>query len=138
MVKKLISKHPEHINARGGHFGTALHAASRENHVEVAQSLLEHGADINARGQLEWTSLHVPSRYRRVEIGRWLLEHGADMNARKNNHWTPLHLVASNGCLELVGTLSGMVRIVPLRTTKGIPRCTERQKTDTSISHGYC
>jgi len=107
VVGNLISKHSEHVNARGGLFGTALHAASRGNHVEVAQSLLEHGAEINARRWKGWTPLHVASRFGQLEMGRWLLEHGADMNARKDNQWTPLHLAATNGCLELVGTLLG-------------------------------
>ncbi len=51
MVEKLISEHPEHVNARGGACGTALHAASRSNRVKVVQSLLKHGADVNALGR---------------------------------------------------------------------------------------
>ena len=50
VVEKLIRAHPEHVSARGGSLGTALHAASRLNHLKIVQSLLKHGADVNAPG----------------------------------------------------------------------------------------
>ena len=50
VIEKLITEHPECINARGGALGTALHAASTRNHLKVVQSLLRHGADVNAPG----------------------------------------------------------------------------------------
>ncbi len=107
LVKKLINKRPEHVNARGGRFGTALHAASRRNHVEIAQSLLEHGTTVDARGYKGYTPLHVASRWRSNEIGRWLLEHGADVNAKLDYSFMPLHLAVYQGQFELVRTLLG-------------------------------
>ena len=50
VVEKLIRAHPEHVSARGGALRTALHAASRMNHLKIVQSLLKHGADVNAPG----------------------------------------------------------------------------------------
>ncbi len=55
VVEKLISEHPEHVNARGGACGTGLHVASRSNRIKVVQSLLKHGAEVNALGQWERT-----------------------------------------------------------------------------------
>jgi ankyrin repeat protein len=105
MVEKLIGKHPEHLNARGGAIGTALHAASKRNHVTIVQCLLKHGADVNALGQWERTPLHMALVWGRLEIGQMLLEHGADVNAKQEDHWTPLHLAARNGYFEFVQTL---------------------------------
>ena len=105
MVEKLISEHPEHLNARGGAIGTALHAASKRNHVTVVQSLLKHGADANALGQWERTPLHMALVWARLEVGFLLLDHGADVNAKQEDQWTPLHLAARNGYFEFVQTL---------------------------------
>jgi ankyrin repeat protein len=105
VVEKLLSKHPEHVNARGGAFGTALHAAATRNHLSVAQTLLRHGADVNSLGQWERTPLHIASVWGHLEIARWLLDHGADVNAKQDDHWTPLHEAANNGHVGLVRAL---------------------------------
>ena len=105
VVEKLISEHLEHVNARGGAFGTALHAAATRNHVDVGQLLLKYGADVNSLGQWEQTPLHIASVWDHLDIGRWLLEHGADVNAKQDDHWTPLHEAANNGHFELVRAL---------------------------------
>jgi ankyrin repeat protein len=107
MVEKLISEHPEHINARGGGGGTALHAALDRNRLKIVQSLLKHGADVNALGWKKRTPLHFASLEGHLEIGRWLLEHSADVNAKQDDLWTPLHLAALNGHFELVRALLG-------------------------------
>ena len=105
VVENLLSEHPEHIATRGGACGTALHAASRRNHVNIAQSLLNHGADVNALGQWERTPLHIALVWQNLHIARWLLEHGANVNAKQDDHWTPLHLAARNGFFEFVQLL---------------------------------
>jgi ankyrin repeat protein len=67
VVEKLISEHPEHVNSRGGAYGTALHAAARRNHLKVGQSLLEHGADVNALGS---GSGHLCTSHRDWDISK--------------------------------------------------------------------
>lgn len=37
------------INAQGGYYGNALHAASHRSHKQVVQLLLDEGADVNAQ-----------------------------------------------------------------------------------------
>jgi hypothetical protein len=107
VVEKLVDEHPEHVSARGGACGTALHAASNWNHLKIVQSLLKHGADVNALGQWELTPLHIASVEGYLEIGRWLLEHGAHVNVEEEDHWTPLHLASYYEHFELVRELLG-------------------------------
>ncbi|KAH9007721.1 ankyrin repeat-containing domain protein [Lactarius pseudohatsudake] len=119
VVEKLIREHPEHISARGGGCGTALHAASRSNYVNVGQSLLKHGADVNSQGQWErtplhvasiwkhleiddhWTPLHMAARNGNFELVRMLLTHNADINARNDIGHTPLHAASNNGHVDI-------------------------------------
>jgi ankyrin repeat protein len=117
VVEKLIRKHPEHVSSTGA-CGTALHAASRSNHLNVVQSLLKHGADANAMNLWGWTPLHLTSRWGYLEIVQCLLANGADVNA-KIRHWTPLHLAVMNGHLELVRTFLSHNADVNSRTSDG-------------------
>ena len=106
VIGKLIREHPEHVIARGGHLGTALHAASRMNHLNVVQCLLRHGADVNAPGLRGRTPLLFASYWGCIEVAKWLIEHGADVNARDEvDHETSLHLAAYCGHFEIVRTL---------------------------------
>ena len=92
VIEKLITEHPEYVSVRGGTLGTALHAASRRNHLKVVQSLLRHGADVNAPGLWGWTPLLFATYVGHLEVVRWLLEHGAEVNAKGKNNQTSLHL----------------------------------------------
>ena len=106
VIGKLIREHPEHVIARGGPLGTALHAASRMNHLKVVQYLLRHGADVNAPGKWGWTPLLFASDWGCIEVVRWLIEYGADVNAKdEDDHQTSLHLAASRGHFEIARTL---------------------------------
>ena len=105
VMEKLIREHPEHVSVKGGPCGTALHAASRKNHLKIVQSLLKHGAGMNALGLWERTPLQFASLWGHLEVGLWLLEHGADVNAKDEDGWTSLHLAAAQGHFELVRTL---------------------------------
>ena len=106
VLEKLIREHPEHVNTTCGFYGTALHAASRMNHLKVVQSLLRNGADVNAQGRWGHTPLLSSSESGHVEVVRWLLEHGADANAKdEDDDLTSLHLAASEGHFDVVCTL---------------------------------
>ena len=104
-MEKLIIEHPEHVRALGGPCGTALHAASRRNHLGVVQLLLRHGADVNAPGLWERTPLLFASQWGSLEVVRWLLEHGADVSAKDYDDETSLHPAARRGHFEIVRTL---------------------------------
>ena len=106
VIEKLIREHPEHLSARGGPIGTALHAASRMNHLKIVQSLLRHGANVNAPGRWGRTPLLFATVKGHLEVVRWLLEHGAEVNAEdKLDNWTSLHLAAFYGHFEISQTL---------------------------------
>ena len=105
VIGKLIREHPEHVNARGGPLGTALHAASRMNRLEVVQSLLRHGADVTATGMWRLTPLLFASLRGHPEVVRWLLKHDADVKSKADLDYTSLHLAAEGGHLEVVRML---------------------------------
>ena len=90
LVRQLISKRPEDVNARSEH-GTPLHAATREEYVEILQLLLGHCVDVDPRDSYNRTPLHLAAELRSLEVIQILVERNADINARDNQGWTPLH-----------------------------------------------
>ncbi|KAH8988181.1 hypothetical protein EDB86DRAFT_2060394 [Lactarius hatsudake] len=102
LTKRLIMKHPEQVNASGGHVVAPLPAALRKGHFGVANLLYKHGAVVDVRGDGKKTPLYIASVDDRVDIMQWLLDHGADPNASNNIGYTPLHLAAAHLQLEAV------------------------------------
>jgi ankyrin repeat protein len=100
LVEHLLIKYPQHVNARGGGRGAALHAASAENHIDVAQLLLEHGGDVNLQGVCKRTPLQFAAIERHLELGKLLLGHGAEVDSRQEPLRTPLHHTARNGYVD--------------------------------------
>jgi len=82
LMDRLLTKYPRHMHTIGGVHGTALHAASRGNHCEVAQTIVGYGGDVNIRGTGGKTPLHVASAAGHLDAAHWLLFHGAHVNAR--------------------------------------------------------
>jgi ankyrin repeat protein len=101
LLKHLVVKHPQLVNAWGGEHGTPLHVSVVTGHIEIAQLLLTHGADINSCSADECTPLHLASKVGNLELGRWLLSHGADVNPQEADGSTPLHLAATHGHLDV-------------------------------------
>ena len=106
VMHEVIMRNPTHVNALGGSYGMAIHAASRRDHLKVIQLLLRYGADLNAPGLWGRTPLLFASEWGSLELVRWLLEHGADVNAKdKMDGGTSLHLAVERGDFEIVRTL---------------------------------
>lgn len=81
LAKHLIVAHAEEVNAKGGHHGTPLHAASYRGHLDVVRLLLDHGADVNpTRGWGKRTPLSSAYDGCQLEVMRLLLERGADVD----------------------------------------------------------
>jgi len=59
-VELLVSKGAD-VNAQGGHFGTALQAASSGGHEKIVELLVSKGADVNAQGGYFGTALQAAS-----------------------------------------------------------------------------
>ena len=108
LAERLITKHPDQINARGGRIIAPLPAALYKRHFRLANLLHKHGADVHCRGLFERTPIHSASNDGNVDVMRWLLNHGADANVQSGNGWTPLHWAAFlTGKMECVQVLLG-------------------------------
>jgi ankyrin repeat protein len=99
LAERLITKHPEQVNARGGFNVSPLPAALFKRHFHVANFLYGHGAVVDVRDSEKWTPLTAVSASGEVDIMRWLLDHGADANIRDWVGRTPLHYAAQ--CMHL-------------------------------------
>ena len=109
LAERLVMKHPEQVNATGGHVLAPLPAALSKRHFRVADLLSKHGAVVDVRDRQKRTPLHVVTGKRillqSADITRWLLEHGANASAQTNLGRTPLHYAAYNASLEVVQVL---------------------------------
>ncbi|KAI9434718.1 hypothetical protein H4582DRAFT_1855819 [Lactarius indigo] len=105
LVEHVLSKHPQHVNTKGGSYGTPWQAAFTKMDVEIVWLLLEHGTDLNIQDDYDETPLHRASETGLPDVVRWLLDRGVDLEAQLGNHSTALHLAAVNGCLEVAEIL---------------------------------
>jgi hypothetical protein len=105
MADRLIMKHPEQVNARGGRNLFPLPAALYRGHFRVANLLHQHGAVVDVQGVYECTPLFAASFGGQVNIIRWLLDHGADANSQSISHITPLIEAAHATQFEAVKVL---------------------------------
>ena len=104
IVKHLIITHGQDVNEKVYDGETALHAVSKNGHVDVAQMLLDYGADVNAQDDDSVTPFHWASCTGPVKLVRLLLEHGATVN-ETDFDIPPLHLAVRSGNLEIVRLL---------------------------------
>ena len=100
LAERLIMKHPEQVNARGGHNLFALQAALYKRHFHIANLLYRHSAVVDVQGKYMNTPLHVASFRGQIDIMGWLLDHGSDANAQELTLQTPLHSAAYSANLE--------------------------------------
>ncbi|KUM62205.1 hypothetical protein ACN42_g4924 [Penicillium freii] len=104
MVQTLLY-HGADVNIQGGHFGTALQAASYEGHEKVVQTLLAQGADVNATGGHFGTALQAASRGGHEKVVQILLAQGADVNATGGVNGTALQAASRGGHEKVVQIL---------------------------------
>ena len=107
LAERLITKHPDQVNAHGGRILAPLPAALYKKHFRLANLLHKHGANLDCRGWRGSTPLHSASIDGIIDVMRWLLDHGADANVRFGNGWTPLHCAASYTQIKSVQVLLG-------------------------------
>ena len=105
LAEHLITKHPEQVNARGGHILFPLPAALYQKHFDVANLLYRYGAVADVEGDDKNTPLYAASGQGLVDTMRWLLDHGADPNACGNYGNTPLFYAAYAMQFEAVHVL---------------------------------
>jgi ankyrin repeat protein len=119
LAERLIIKHPDQVNARGGRILSPLPAALSKRHFRVANLLHTHGAVVDVQDRLERTPLYVASFEGQIDIMRWLLDHGADANARTSYRITPLFQAACSKRLEAVQVLLEHNADINSQTYKG-------------------
>jgi len=99
LVERLLTTHPQDLNAEGGNWGSPLNAALAKGNLDIALFLLDRGADWENRGEEDQTGLYIASSRGYSDVVRSLIDRGADLNAickdrDENEHevkWTPLH-----------------------------------------------
>jgi ankyrin repeat protein len=108
LVKHLAVKHPQYVNAIGGRYHFPLLAALWEDHMEVAELLIELGANVDFRettGETILLNALSQPQHNIVDIVKFLLRHGTDVNARDGTLRSSLHLAESQGELEVAQML---------------------------------
>jgi ankyrin repeat protein len=105
LAKIILQDSAADVNLQGGHFGTALQAASYNGSREVVSMLLEKGADVNLQGGEFGTALQAASYCGHIELVALLLEKGADVNLQGGHFRTALQAASYNGSKEVVSLL---------------------------------
>ncbi|KAH8797105.1 hypothetical protein DL96DRAFT_1006693 [Flagelloscypha sp. PMI_526] len=90
------------VNASGGKYVSALHAAVYCGSLEIVRFLVENGADVNASRGEYGSALHAGVHCGNLEIVRFLVENGADVNASGRECDPALQYAASRGSLKIV------------------------------------
>jgi ankyrin repeat protein len=118
LVKHLIAKHPEHINAGGDERSKPLEASLNGKHFQVAKLLYQHGADVDAEHS-SYTTLHKACRNQALDTAQWLLNHGANVNTQAVQLWAPLHNAVDYGQFPVFQMLIEHNADIDIRTEHG-------------------
>ena len=106
IVKHLISRNPQDVNANGGYCVRPLFAALAGDHFQTADLLRQKGPDKNIRGVLGRNPLHAAARSGKVEVVRRLIEcDPADINATDFDGSSPLHFASSRPNLDYLSVI---------------------------------
>ena len=110
---------------------TALHRASYNGHIDVAEYLISSGGDIHARTEDGWQPLHCACRWNKVDIASLLLQNGADVNTLTNGRQTPLHLAACNNRAKMT------LELLLIRDDVDITVCNSKGETAFELADSY-
>ena len=97
LVKQLIIKNPQDVNAIGGFYWTPAVAALAGRHFELAEVLHRSGSSVKPRGRGDDTPLHCAALNGDLEMVQILLEYGVDVDCQNMSGYTPLNSVALLG-----------------------------------------
>jgi hypothetical protein len=104
LVKQLIAKHPQHVNAIDGRYRTAAVAALAGRHFELAEVLHRNGSSVEPRGYCENTPLHSAAYFGDLEMVQVLLDYGVEVNTKDSGDNTPLDYAAFGSQIEARAT----------------------------------
>jgi len=105
LVERLLTAHPQDLNAKGGVWGSPLNAALAKGHLNIALFLLGRGADGENRSKADQNTLYIASSRGHTDVVRSLIDRGADLNVESKGfdmydnevQWTPLHVASFKG-----------------------------------------
>ena len=101
LVERLITKHPQDVNADVGYYMRPLVAALAGEHFRTADLLRHNGADLDVRGQDGTNPLHAAAYSGNLKVVRILIEYNpTDINARDEEMCTPLIWASSRDNLK--------------------------------------
>ena len=95
LVKHLVTKHPQDVNADGGYYMRPILAALAGEYFQMADLLRHNGADPHVRGYNGKTPLHFAANRENLEHVKKLIGYDADINSKDEYGYTPLHLVST-------------------------------------------
>jgi hypothetical protein len=91
LVEHLITKHPQDVDADGGHYFRPVVAALAGEHFQTADLLRHNSANLYVRGYLGKNPFHAAARSGNLEAIRKLIEFNpAYINVVDDAGWTPL------------------------------------------------
>ncbi|KAK6544651.1 hypothetical protein TWF694_001340 [Orbilia ellipsospora] len=93
------------LNAKGGHYGTALQAATVSGNKNIVELLLAAGTDTNTQGGHYGNALQGAAVNGYKDLVETLLAAGANINAQGGYYGTALQGAAVNGYKNIVETL---------------------------------
>jgi len=101
----LITRHKSQINEKGILGRTALLAACKNGHLQVAELLLASGAKFELADDFGWTPLYAASTNGHVGVVKLLVEKGANLEAENNHGWTAINGASTKGHAQVVELL---------------------------------
>ena len=93
LVKHLIAKHPQDVNADGGRYMKPILAALAGEYFEIADLLRHNGSDPHVRGD-RGSPLESAAYHDNPEVVQKLIEYDANINSKDRFGNTPLHLAS--------------------------------------------
>ena len=97
LVKQLIIKYPQDVEAIGGYYLTPAVAALAGGHFELAQVLHRNGSSVEPRDDLKCTPLHSAAVRGDLRMVQVLLEYGVDVDCQNMFGSTPLNHISRYG-----------------------------------------
>jgi ankyrin repeat protein len=110
LVERLLTAHPQDLDAEGGRYGASLNVALAKGHLNIARFLLDHGAVGDTMGFRKQTALYIASSRGHADVVRSLIDRRADLNAtswdrkgfRGEVGWAPLHAAVDKNRRDIV------------------------------------
>ena len=109
--RRLIDTGEANINENSDWIGnTALHVASIENYLDIAELLTSLGAEVNIRNTYGWTALLSATYCDSLQVIRLLLLQGADVNMSIIDYHhaeerTVLGVASQYSCVDVIDCL---------------------------------